>query len=52
MAGMYRHPLRMTPYNNLVQTGKYVVRAEDLPRARKLSCVEGAIKRADFEKYT
>ena len=46
MAEMYRHPLRMTPYNNLVQTGKYVVRPEDLPRARQLSCLQGAIKRA------
>ena len=33
------------------QTGKYVVRAEDLPRARKLSCAQRPMKRAEFEKY-
>ena len=32
-------------------TGKYVVRAEDLPRANKLSCAQRPIKRAEVEKY-
>ena len=34
------------------QTGKYVLRAEDLPRANKLSCAQRSMKRAKFEKYT
>ena len=34
------------------QTGKYVVRAEDLQRARKQTCAQRPIKRAEFEKYT
>ena len=32
------------------QTGKYVVCAEDLPRANKISCTQRPIKRAEFEK--
>ena len=32
------------------QTGKYVVRAEDLPRASKLPCPQRPIMRAEFEK--
>ena len=41
-------------YNSdmLTQTGEYVVRAEDLPRASKLPCAQRPIKRAEFEKYT
>ena len=35
-----------------VQTGKYVVRAEDLPRANNLPCAQRPIKRAKFDKYT
>ena len=31
------------------QTGKYVVRAEDLPHADKLPCAQQPIKRAKFE---
>ena len=34
------------------QTGKYVVRAEDLPRANNLPCAQRPIKHAKFEKYT
>ena len=34
------------------QTGKYIVRAEDIQRARKLSCAQRPMKRAEFEKYT
>ena len=34
------------------QTGKYVARAEDLPRASQLPCVQRLIKRAEFEQYT
>ena len=34
------------------QTGKYVARAEDLPRASKLPCAQRLIKRAKFGKYT
>ena len=34
------------------QTGKYVVRAEDLPRSSKLPCAQRPIKRTEFEKYT
>ena len=34
------------------QTGKYVVRAEDLPRASKLPCAQEPMTRAEFEKYT
>ena len=34
------------------QTGKYVVRAEDLPRASKLPCAQRPLTRAEFEKYT
>ena len=34
------------------QTGKFVVRAEDLPRAGKLPCAQPPIRRAEFEKYT
>ena len=34
-----------------LQTGKYVVRAEDLPRANKLSCAQRPIKRVELEKY-
>ena len=37
--------------NHPSQTGKYVVRAEDLPRASKLPCTQRLIKRAEFEKY-
>ena len=33
------------------QTGKYVVCAEDLPRANKLPCAQRPIKRAKFEEY-
>ena len=33
------------------QTGKYVVRAEDLPRASKLPLPQQPIKCAEFEKY-
>ena len=33
------------------QTGKYVVRAEDLLRARKLPYAQWPMKRVDFEKY-
>ena len=36
----------------LAQTGNYVVHAEDLPRASKLSCAQRPIKRAEFEKCT
>ena len=36
----------------LYQTGKYVVRAPDLPRASKVPCAQRPIKRAEFEKYT
>ena len=32
------------------QTGKYVVRAEDLPRASELPCAQRPMKRAEFEK--
>ena len=31
------------------QTGKYAVRAEDLPRASKLSCAQQPTKSAEFE---
>ena len=31
------------------QTGKYVVRAEDRPRASQLPCVQRPIKRVEFE---
>ena len=31
--------------------GKYVLCAEDLLRANKLSCMQKVIKRAKFEKY-
>ena len=34
------------------QTGKDVVRTEDLQRANNLPCVQRPIKRAKFEKYT
>ena len=34
------------------QTGKYVVRAEDLQRANNLPCAQRPIKRAKFGKYT
>ena len=34
------------------QTGKYVVRAEDLQRAEELPCTQRPIKRAEFEKYS
>ena len=34
------------------QTGKYVKRAEDLPRANILSCALRPIKRAEFGKYS
>ena len=34
------------------QTGKYIVRAEDLPRANILPCAQRPVKRAKFEKYT
>ena len=37
---------------NESQTGKYVVCAEDLQRARKLPCAQRLMKRAEFEKYT
>ena len=30
------------------QTGMYVVRAEDLPRASKLPCTQRIIKRAEY----
>ena len=33
----------------LIQTGKYVVHAEDLPRASKLPCSQRPIKRVEFE---
>ena len=33
-----------------LQTGVYVVRAEDLPHASKLPCAQRPIKRAEFEK--
>ena len=33
------------------QTGEYVVGAEDLPRASKLSCAQWPVKRIEFEKY-
>ena len=33
-----------------IQTGMYVVRAEDLPLANKPSCPQRPIKRAEFEK--
>ena len=42
-------------YNRRVlcfQTRKYVVRAEDLPRASKLPCAQRTIKRAEFENHT
>ena len=35
----------------LSQTGKYVLRAEDLPRANILPCAQRPIKRAKFVKY-
>ena len=35
-----------------IQAGKYVVRAENLHRARKLPCTQRPIKQAEFEKYT
>ena len=34
------------------QTGKHVVRAEDLQRAKNFPCAQRPIKRAKFEKYT
>ena len=34
------------------QSGKYVVRAEDLQRARKLLCAQRPMKHTEFEKYT
>ena len=36
----------------MLQTGKYVGRTEDLPRASKLPCAQRPIKRAEFEKCT
>ena len=36
----------------VTQTGKYVVGAEDLPRASKVLCAQRPIKRAEFEKCT
>ena len=33
------------------QTGKYVMRAEDLPRANKLPYAQRPIKRSKFDKY-
>ena len=33
------------------QTGKHVVRAEDLPRANKLLCAQRPIKCEEFEKH-
>ena len=35
----------------LIQTGKYVVRAEDLPGASKLPFAQHPIKRSEFENY-
>ena len=37
---------------DLSQTGKYVVRVEDLPRASKLPSAQRPMKGAEFEKYT
>ena len=34
-----------------IPDGKYLVRAEDLQRARKLLCAQRPMKRAKFEKY-
>ena len=34
------------------QTGTYLVHAEDIQRARELSCAQRPMKRAEFEKYT
>ena len=34
-----------------LQTGKYVVRAEDLPRASKLPCAQRPVKRTKYGKY-
>ena len=34
------------------QTGKYVVRAEDLQCARKLPYAQRPVKHAEIEKYT
>ena len=42
----------LRPRNDLGQTGKYAVRAEDLPRVNNLPCTQRPIKRAKFEKYT
>ena len=36
---------------NCGQTGKHVVRADDLPRASKLPCAQRPMTRAEFEKY-
>ena len=46
-ADMFHFARNVTPF----QTGKYVVRSEDLPRASKLSCAQRPIKRIEFEKY-
>ena len=41
--------IRPSPFN---QTGKYVVRADDVPRGSKQPCAQRPIKRAEFEKLT
>ena len=38
--------------SNLIQTGKYVVPAEDHPRASNLPYAQRPIKRTEFERYT
>ena len=57
--GICRYPCTLTGCGVLLtcnqvlyQTGKYVARAEDIPRASTLSCGQRPIKRAEFEKYT
>ena len=43
---------QVTTRTSIAQTGKYVVHAEDLQRARELPCAQRPMKRAEFEKYT
>ena len=50
---MVANPKKFQPmFLGMIQTGKCVVLAEDLQRARKLACAQRPMKRAEFEKYT